>query len=217
VVAHAGIERRDPGADDIGRIGQYEIEDAVDARRPVGHDKTGPRRKTERGGIGARDIERRAGNIDAQPLRIRPFGQDRQQQAAGAGAEIEDTGARDAAQKIERGGDQRFAVGARIEHGRRHREVETPEFAAAENARHRLARETALLIPGKKHLFLRRDEGAGLADHLDLARPRRAAHHEPRIEFGRWKAGLFQPPAQHPRRMIARVHASSPSAARRAA
>src|SRR3546814_1251595 len=52
---------------------------------------------------------------------------------------------------FQHGGDEGFAVGARIEHVAADRKFEAPEFAAAEDVRDRLARKPALQQRSEEH------------------------------------------------------------------
>src|SRR5206468_581009 len=94
----------------------------------------------------ARDLERRNAYVGAQPRRARQLAQERQQQTAGPGSDIEDAQRRCVPSlqphQLEGRLDQRLAVGPRIEGCRRDGKVAAVEVAGPEDARYRLAGKT---------------------------------------------------------------------------
>src|SRR5690606_11756597 len=156
--------------------------------------------------------------INAQAGCIRALMQQREEKAARSRPEIKDARVRNIAEQHKRGLDQRFTVRARIKRRGSNGEGKPPELPLAQNARHRLARETAALIFDELCDFCLCHTSARLAQHLDVARTRDTLHKKARVKLRRRKPGLTQPPAEHSHRMIARFddHASSSIAASRA-
>ena len=76
-------------------------------------------RDAERGGIAAADCKGLGADIGADARRQRQFGEQRQQQAAGARADVEDAdrplAPTFACREAERRLDERFGIGARVE------------------------------------------------------------------------------------------------------
>ncbi len=95
------------------------------------------------------------------PVRRRQFGQQRQQNRAGAGAEIGDAQraieASTGAQQFQRQFDHRLGIGPR--HQRRGRELQRqpPEFLLADNARDRFACEATACEVFEASRFVRRE------------------------------------------------------------
>ncbi len=85
----SGISPGNVGARDVGRVGQHQVEPAGQRRRPVGDGEGGPAGEPGAPRILPRQQRRRGGAIDPEPPGARKLGERRQQQAAGAGAEIE--------------------------------------------------------------------------------------------------------------------------------
>ena len=98
-----------------------------------------------RAALAAAVCRARCRNVGPESLRRRQFGQQREQNCAGAGAEIGDAQrtieVSAGAQQFQRQFDHRLGIGPR--HQRRGRELQRqpPKFLLAENARDRLARE----------------------------------------------------------------------------
>src|SRR5258708_39704358 len=84
------------------------------------------------------DGDRVGRDVDAEPARLGPLAQERQQEAAAAGTEIQDLDLALVAAPVERCFDHALAVRPGIEGRRREREVEAPAFAPADDAAHRL-------------------------------------------------------------------------------
>ncbi len=148
VLAHLWRERRDVGARHIGRIGDDEIEWSVERAAVVGREK---RRAVAKAKLlcvrRARPRAHPSSMSVPMPLRVRQFGQQRQQDRARTGAEIGDaqrSRARAVAiEQRERQFDDGFGFGPRHQHGRRDDQRQAPEFLLADNARDGLAREAA--------------------------------------------------------------------------
>src|SRR5207245_1136065 len=133
--------------------GQPPSQSAGTHPRPAGRAE---RRRVEPGGTG------RAGRqLDADAPRLRIFRQQRQQQAAGAGAEIEEAIGRAAIGEARQHRlDEDLAFRPRLERVGRQGEVETPELALARYPAERLARRDAVadrrdsrLLGGAEHAF----------------------------------------------------------------
>src|SRR5690606_28163298 len=82
---------------------------------------------------------------DPDPPRPRQLAQQRKQETSRSGAEVEQP-ERDGTVEHPRqhGGDQRLAIGPRVERGGGESERQAPELPLAENPRYRLAREPAI-------------------------------------------------------------------------
>jgi len=108
----------DLGRGDVGRIGQDQLEFAVDAAQPIGAYETCAFGNAESARISRRKLERGGADIGAKPARLGQFGQERDEDAAGAGAEIEQPAwpiARALLRaKLERSLDRDFGVGTRV-------------------------------------------------------------------------------------------------------
>src|SRR6185437_5123276 len=90
VLPHFGRQARKVTRLYIGWVGDDDIEGALDPLGPVARGKCGARRETVTVGIGPRHLKRALRPVDAQPRRVRIFGEQRQQDRPGAGAQIED-------------------------------------------------------------------------------------------------------------------------------
>ena len=135
-------------------------------------------------------------NVGPESLRRRQLGQQRQQDRAGAGAEIGDAQrtieASAGAQQFQRQFDHR--LGIRPRHQRRGRELQRqpPKFLLAENAGDRFAREATAgefleacrFVRGE--LALRGRYQAGQVEAKGMARQ------NPRVEFGGFDGGGFE-------------------------
>src|SRR5690606_34433886 len=115
-----------------------EMEGAAQGVAPIGAKKMRPTGEPEPAGIGAGDGCGGRIAVDADAFGSRPLREEGEQQAAGAGPEIED--ARGLRCMGERGLDQGLAVWPRVERRGAENEVQAPEFAPPDDARHRLAR-----------------------------------------------------------------------------
>ena len=139
------------------------------------------------------------------PVRRRQFGQQRQQNCAGAGAEIGDAQraieVAAGAHQLQRQFDHRLGIGPR--HQRRGRELQrqSPEFLLAENARDRLAREAPARIlrqsAASAEVSRRR-----LRDHAGQVEAEHGCQKNARIEFGVIDAGGFESRRQRPPRAL---------------
>ena len=123
---------------DIGRV----ADDQVEAR---GGQRVEPVAQGERGvgdrqpvGITLRQRHGRLDAIDAQHLAVGPFARQRQRDGTGAGAEIENARRR-GGQARQRLLYQHFCVGSRDERRVGNAQRQRPEFALADQMRHRLA------------------------------------------------------------------------------
>ena len=141
VIAHVRGRGRRSRRRDIGRVRDDQVEAAVRGPRP------NPRRRRRRGRrhrcarhwpARSRAPER---PVDADPDGRRKLVQQRHQETAGAGAEIEDAQrARPVRDQAKCGLDHGLGVRPRHQGLGGEREGEPPEFPLAEDARHRLAR-----------------------------------------------------------------------------
>ena len=98
--ATSGIRAVRSGGGDVGRIAQDEIEACRPARRPSRRRGTRRGRQAQRGGIARGQGGGGGRAIHADAERGGEFGQRREQQAAGAGAEIEHAARRSAARRM---------------------------------------------------------------------------------------------------------------------
>ena len=148
VRAHLDIETGDIGRGDVRRIGCDQVERAGQRAGVVALDPRRAIREPELGGVPARGLQRLCRNVSGEAMRVGQFREQRQQDRAGAGAEIGDpqraVGRAVGAPQLKRTLDHGFGVGTR--HQRRGREMQrqSPKFLDAENARDRLAGEAAL-------------------------------------------------------------------------
>lgn len=130
---------------DIGRVRDDEIEPTIEPLGPVALAKCRASPDAVLCGIGARGGASFGRKIDAEPPRSPAFAEQRDQQAAAAGAEIENgeriVPAR--SQCIECSLDNGLAVGTRLQRRGRQAKWKAPEFTLADDAPDRLAGETA--------------------------------------------------------------------------
>lgn len=129
----------------VGRVGDDEIEPPVQRPGPIALAKARARCDAVPDGIVARGGAGFGRKVDAQTVRSPALAEQRDQQAAGAGAEIED-GQRilpARAERPQRGLDDGLTVGTRLQRRRRQAKGQAPEFALADDAPDRLAGEAA--------------------------------------------------------------------------
>ena len=127
------------------------------------------------------------------PIAFGQFAEQRQQQRARAGADIEDAQRLHAPaamhDKVERGLDHGLGFRPRHQNVGRHDERQAPEFLAAENARHRLALEPARGHRGHRVDFTRSRMRSACAISCARSRRKRVAEQGARIHARRFNAG----------------------------
>src|SRR6185437_7888751 len=132
---------------DIGRIGHNEIERVGQAAGVIAADETGAIREPRARRVDFSGLQGVGRNVGADPEGLRQLRQQRQQDRAGAGAEIgypqRAIGSAGVAHYFQRQFDQGFGIGPRHQRRRRKFQRQSPEFLVADNARDRLAGETA--------------------------------------------------------------------------
>src|SRR5262245_8461335 len=84
-------------------------------------------------GVAAGHVDGVRRNVDAHARCFFPLAEQRDEEAAGTGADIEDGLRRPVLETLQRSFDERLAVGARDEYGGRDLEIEAPKFLAAED------------------------------------------------------------------------------------
>ena len=131
----------DIAARDIGGIGDDQVERPLDPGGPMADANLCPPGEAAGLEIGASDLGRRLRPVDAEPMRARELAEQRAQKRARAHPEIEDAErlAPPGGEQSDRRLDDRLRFWTRIEHVRRQREREAPEFAPADDPRQRLA------------------------------------------------------------------------------
>lgn len=135
-----GCERSDLRARHVGRVGENEVEGTGEAAAPVGDAKDASFGEAKRRRVLPRERRGLGAAIDADPERSRKLGKDREQEATGAGAEIEHAKRRRAiGEGFERRLDQGFAFRARNERRGGDAEREAPELAPTADEGERLA------------------------------------------------------------------------------
>ena len=191
---HLSGERLDDARDDIGRIGDDEIERRFPRRHrpePVTARKIEPPGNAMPLGILPRHDQRLGINIGRQGRSVGPVGKDRNGNAARAGAQVEQPPAR--RQGGERQIDQQFGVRTRLERRRIEAEGQPIEFALANDTGHRFTGHTALHQFGKA-------QRVGLIDRpLFVGGERQAIHPQNMAgkQFGVERRGLEAEPAQN--------------------
>ena len=93
--------------------------------------------------VGGGHVERILGDVAGDHLSVRALGLERQRDRAGAGADVDDARALDALQQLQAAVDEQLRLGARHQHPRIDREIETAEAPAADHVGHRLAQAAA--------------------------------------------------------------------------
>ncbi len=177
---HLGRQAGDRGALDIRRVCDHRVEPAGQRRGPASDGKLRPPADAEPLGVVAGRSGGARRDIDPDAARRRVLGQQRQQQAAGAGAEIEKA-VRPVAlrQPGQHGLDDRLAFGAGVERIRRQQEFEPPEFAPPDDPAQRLARQhpvqhrrdARLLRRSQQALRIRKDFGRRQVERRREQRP----------------------------------------------
>ncbi|GJE46914.1 hypothetical protein AEGHOMDF_6123 [Methylobacterium soli] len=90
VQAHVARQGREHLPDDVGGVGDDQVEGARKARAPIPADEGGPVADPVQGGVGPRRREGAVGPVEADAEGLRQLAQERHQEAAGSGSEIED-------------------------------------------------------------------------------------------------------------------------------
>ena len=90
MVAHLNRKIGNLGGTNVGRIGYDQIERAGERCGIIASDECGASRQADLICVGAGGQERGNANVGTYPKCVREFGQQRQQDRAGAGAEIGD-------------------------------------------------------------------------------------------------------------------------------
>jgi hypothetical protein len=125
---------------DIGGVGQHHVEPSGERRCPVGAEHGAACSQAGRPGVAGGQRGGFGQKVDADPEGCGEFDQRCQQQAAGAGAQVEDAPHRGAVGAGgDGGGDQGFAVGAGDQGGGRDLQLEGPERLLADQEGERLA------------------------------------------------------------------------------
>jgi hypothetical protein len=141
---HFGREPRDDAGWNIGRVRDDEIEAGVKGRPPIGRDEHGAIANPIRNGVTLGYGERAGRAVDADADRARQLAQKRDEQAARPGSEVQEASGRAAVWRVAQGRfDDGLRVGPRHEGFGREPERQSPELPAADDARHRLARQPA--------------------------------------------------------------------------
>ena len=205
VLAHFRVQPGHLVRGDIGRVGDDEVELALDAREPVGFEQREPVGDAMGLGIGARDGEGRGRNIGGEAGRGGPFGEQGDGEDAGSGAEIEQALRRF---PLQGGFDDGFGFRSGIKDLRGHFEVSPPEHPPPDDARDRLVVEPAVqqrLVGG--HLVVR--DLAVVFEHQPVrGQPERMGEQRPRVAPRR---RAFAAEAEQPRALAKRLcqsHAS---------
>ena len=129
---------------DIRRIGEDQIERALHPLPPVADPELGAIRHAEAPGVGAGIIERLLRCVHPQSACFGPLIERGEQQRAWAGAEIEDRRGCALVEMLDRGFDQRLAVGTRDEGARSDLQLDRPEGARAGDVGDGLVSQAAL-------------------------------------------------------------------------
>ena len=128
----------------VRRIANDSVETRLDRVGPVARQKACAIVEAERTCIGARNRCGALGEIGTEAPRLRAFGQQGQQKTPRARSQVEHpvatVGFR---QMVKRDGDKRLAIGPGVQRVRTEREGQAPKLPLAEDARDRLAVQTA--------------------------------------------------------------------------
>ena len=177
----------------IWRIGDDKIEIACDRVQPVAGKERRAGVDAKAFGVLPRDAERGEGQVEADTHRLRQLGEQRQQENAAAGAEIEDpqrVAAPSAPRELgQRRIDQRLAVGTRVERARIDAERSAVKFAKAEDARHGLMGKAAGEVSFEPRGGIGRERGIAIGDELLVAERGRVTEKQASIELGRFDIG----------------------------
>jgi hypothetical protein len=180
-----GHQAGDGGGFDIGGVAEDEVEPGSDRVGPVGADDVRAAGQAEGGGVFGGQGSCGRVPVDPETPRLLEFGERGEQEAAGAGAEVEDCANAVWAQR-ERGLDQGLAVGAGDEGGGRDPEPKAPELLVAEDERQRLPRGPA----GDEGAVWRGVEGtAGIEEDLLAGEAGRSGEEETGFAAGGFDAG----------------------------
>lgn len=146
------------GQGEVGRIGDHEIEPAAQGLGPEGADEARPIRYAVGGGIAPRELKRAKREIRADTEGGAKIGQQRYEQAARTGAEIEHPKrfGLTVGEPLARELDQKFALRTRHKHVRADFKTAAQEFASAADVGERFARQTALKQRRKPRFLGRR-------------------------------------------------------------
>ncbi|SEF52624.1 hypothetical protein SAMN04488115_101368 [Bosea lathyri] len=146
MIAHLDRKSRNIACRNIGRVGDDEIESALQPLDPIALTEPDPIRYAIGGSVQRRSRAGSFGKIDPKSGGVPAFAQDRNQQAPRPRAQVEHRQRvlTAGAEHFESSLDQRLAIGTGLERRRRQLESEAPEFALAQDAPDRLACEAAL-------------------------------------------------------------------------
>ena len=144
MVRHLRHQPIDLRRGDVGRVAQEKIKAAGQGAGPIAADESRPISQVQHRRIVSGKPGCRRGAVDTDTERSAEFRECRQQEAAGAGAQVQDQRGRRPMGKGDEGGlDQGFRFGTRDQGRGRYRKVEAPELTVAEDQRERLVREAA--------------------------------------------------------------------------
>ena len=196
VVAHITIEYGNVRRPDVGRVRHDEIEWPVQRRRIVALDERSPVRKAELLGVDFSSVERLPADVGADARGGGEFGEQRQQDGAGPGADVSDAKlavfGKIVPDDLKRSGNNGFGIGTRHQCRVGQAQVEAPEFLVAQNAGDRLMHQAALRKGGDdaglilSHLAVRLDRKAGVIE------AERRADQKARIEVRRIDIAGFE-------------------------
>ena len=204
VAGNLNRQARNFVADDIGRIGDEQVESAGKSRRPVADDEGGTAGEAEPFGVRPRRPSRSFREVDADAGRLRQLGEEGEENRPRSGAEIEEAEGGSpppvAIERSERRLDHRLGVGSRHQRLGRQRERERPEILGAEDAGNRLAGD-----PPRNQPLGRRDRGGvgrlvGKEDEAVRLAAKRVSDEKPGVELGGAVAGAFGEGGAQPRR-----------------
>ncbi len=182
VLRNLGRQAGDRLAFYIGWVGHDCIERAGNRRPPRSDNEPAATSQPQRGGVAASHHGGVRHEIDTDPGGRRQFAQQREQQTARPGAEIEQPQRGAAVAYIgERRFDQGFAVGPRDQRLGRQREIEAPELAPAQHARGRLARCPACQEPSQASALGSTQHAVGVTEDDRGIDSERRCQQQPRL------------------------------------
>ena len=168
-IVHRHLRRQsgDLGRCNIGRIGQDQIERAIDTVCPVGADKPHPVGQPEGVRIPGSCFNRASGDIRTDPRRIGQLADHRQQQTARPRAKIENPcGTGKLLAILYRYLDNGFAVSTWFKCFRPEQEIQAPEFPRSDNPRNGFAGATPVNHGPEADLRIEIDRAMRLQQHI---------------------------------------------------